>query len=160
MFRTALACLSLLALTIIVAIAPARAGEYYSGDGYYGDRYSTGYHSSYYYGDRYHSGYRTSRSWSDCCYRKVVRYEKLGGYYHHDHYSDYGYPSYRSSYYYGHPYYRSSYYYGRPYNSGYYGAPRYYTSAYYGYNTCAPRRLWTANGWVWSAKAGCPQTRW
>jgi len=169
MFRTVFAFLSLLALTIIVAAGSAGAGEYYSG-GYYGDGY--GYRGGYYGGGYgYRTGYYGGGSHSDCCYRKVVHYERVGGYDHHGYYDR----PYRDSYYSGRPYYHDSYYsrpyyrdsyYGRPYYSGYtssyYTSPSYYSGyGYYGSYDCAPRPLRTGyGGAVSSVKAGCPQTRW
>ena len=166
MSRIAFFALGLCSLVITGAFTrPAPAGDYYTNSGYDGDGYNRGYRSGYNGGNARYS--------SDCCYRKVVRYERSvryvpatdyrrEGYYDRPNYRD-GYYS-RSSYsdnYYNRPSYRSSSYYGTPrYDRGY-GAG--YTTRNYGaydsYNSsdeCARRTLADGHGsWVWSVKAGC-----
>jgi hypothetical protein len=124
-------CLTLIALTTLVLPCPAAAGDYYYNryyygapiryeGGYYGDRFR--YRSYRYYDDGYRYRPRYRHGWSDCCYRRVVKYKKI--------YRDY--PNYRVSYDggYARPYdrsYRS--YYPRPYYGTRYAA-RYYDRGY------------------------------
>ena len=151
MFRTLHAVLSVLALTMIVAsVGSARAADYYDGDGYYGG------HRSGDYGDRYDRGYRSGHSWSNCCDRNVVRYERTGRYrddsdyertYRHS-YDSQSYDGYGDGYS-SRSYYRSSSYEELRYDSGY--------RAYDSVGKCAPHRIRDiGGGWISTVRAGCP----
>jgi hypothetical protein len=169
MCRLASAFLSSCLLLAIGSLAnPAKAGDYYYGEGYYP-------HS--YYGDYYrphrHSNARVWYS-SSCCYRKVVRhvrtvhYERVddgygwrGGYYEHPYrYGYYEHPYHHV--YYGHPYYRYRYYGYHRYGHDYYHPP--YRSYYYSYDSvghsrhaeCRLKPLPDGHGgFLPSRKAGC-----
>jgi hypothetical protein len=98
----------------------------------------------YSYGGHYDRSYN-----SNCCYRRVVRYERI--------YRDYYRPSYRQSYY-------DSPYYGNGHGNGYGNGYDY--SARYSYDQ--PRRVYGADcysrryrvydghgGWVWGSRSVC-----
>ena len=80
MLKTVCMTLSLLALTIIVAPGPARAGQYYYGGSYYGtsyygtNYYGTSYYSTGYYGGGYYPSY-DSRKVERCTPRWVRTFD-------------------------------------------------------------------------------------
>lgn len=111
---------ALIGLLTVLPERPATAGDYYYNDYGYGApvRYEGGYV------DRPRYRYRSA----DCCYRRVVRYERT--------YRDYDRPYYSSRYdrpYYGDRYVTTRTYdsYERPYDRPYYRPYRPYRSAYY-----------------------------
>jgi len=109
--RYAFALTTLLAFLAIVAPRLATAGDYYYSDG---DSYRS------YRSPRHHD--------SSCCYRRVVRYERV--------HRDYDRPYYRSSNYYDRPDYRRSWTYNRPYyRQSNYGGYTSYSDPGYSYRS-------------------------
>jgi hypothetical protein len=114
-------------LFLMTAVAPqkAAAGDYYDGESY-----------------RSHYGTYTS---SNCCYQRVVRYERV----HNENYER--------------PYYSDRYhaYYGRTYDTSRYSEPRRYYGGDYARNYvegCSARSVRIADGrggWVWGALETC-----
>jgi hypothetical protein len=143
---------SCLLIPLGLVATPARAGDYYSGGGYYGDGYYRTRHYDDYYRPRRHYG----GTWytSKCCYRRVVRHSAYYERTYRSSYYDDGYyrRSYRSGYY-ERPYYRHRYYsdyYERPYRSY-----RYYDTGYSTYDNCYGGRVRVADGrggWVWGRR--------
>ncbi|HZP76174.1 MAG TPA: hypothetical protein VFB45_08550 [Pseudolabrys sp.] len=131
-FVLSLVLFSCLLVLGIATSKPASAGEYY---------YDGGYRPSY---DR-------SYSHSSCCYRRIVRYERVYNPYRSSYYGGYYRPRYSSYYggYYDRPRYYSSYY-ARP---RYYDEPRYYRPRYYESYIPPRRHYYDDEGYVGSYAA-------
>jgi hypothetical protein len=138
----------LLALLAVITAGSARAGEY----GYYRGDYDGGYDGRSY-------------THSNCCYRRVVEYDRVNSEdYDRPYYRNYGY-GYRYGSRYGS---RNGYRYG-----SYYGTSRYYdrrpyygyANTYYGYDYassyadgCYGQRVRMDDGrggWVWGVPVNC-----
>lgn len=78
MRRVAFAVLcSFLFASVVIFASPATAGGYYGG-GYYGDGYyGGGYYGGGYHGGGYYGHYPHVWYSSRCCYRKIIRHERI-----------------------------------------------------------------------------------